>query len=336
MYRKRVYFIAFVILSIGFSSCNRVQESSQGNESNTTTKLQTLEVSDTIDAIFEPELEANNESEEEKDIVEKSENVGIDDGSYPSNTIEEIDYSDCFDNIEGCAVFLNSQTHEYKIYNIERSNQFSSPCSTFKIISTLMGLETGVISSADSKMGYDGTMYSTASWNKDMGLKEAFRESCIWYFRKVINHIGPKEVQSYLDQLKYGNRDIREWYGSKVNNSPALNGFWLESSLQISPKEQVDVLANIFEESSEFAPQNIKLLKEVMLVESNNDTYVYGKTGSGRNPETGKNDNGWFVGMYERTDEVYYFAVHLTDNQKEVSGQKAKEIALNILEKYYE
>lgn len=323
MFGKKIYLIALVITCCSLCACKNANESNQ--DKYITPEAISPNVSKSIDAVFEPEVES-------KITIE---NPTSDNDKNASKSIEEVDYSNCFDGIEGGAVFFNSHSNVYNIYNEELYNQPSSPCSTFKIISTLMGLEEGIISSADSKMGYDGTIYPVATWNTDIILKDAFKESSIWYFSKIINYIGPSKVQKYLNRLKYGNCDISEWKGREVNTFPELNGFWLESSLQISPKEQVDVLTDIFEGKTEFSEQNIELLKEIMLVQSNEDTHVYGKTGSGRNAKTGKSDNGWFVGMVEETDEVYYFAIRLIDEKGEVSGLKAKEIALNIINEYY-
>lgn len=256
----------------------------------------------------------------------------------PANTpvIEEADYSEYFDGINGCAVFWNNNTNRYEMYKKESCEKRSSPCSSFKIISTLMGLDSGVIDSADSTMDYDGTVYPNDSWNKNLGLKDAFQESCIWYFRKVIDKVGPEKVQEYLDNLEYGNCDISEWNGSGINPLPDLNGFWLESSLKISPKEQVEVLARIFDGESEFSEENIAILKDIMLVQQDEKISVYGKTGTGKNTATGNSDNAWFVGMFENQRERNYFAVRLTDeSRKDVNGPKAKEIALNIINRYY-
>ena len=66
-----------------------------------------------------------------------------------------------------------------------------------------------------------------------------------------------------------------------------------------------------------------------MLVDENDTQKIYGKTG------TGGNGKAWFVGFLESDGERKYFAIYLDDiEQKEVvSGNKAKEIALEILKK---
>jgi bla regulator protein BlaR1 len=248
-----------------------------------------------------------------------------------NSIIKDVDYSEAFSGIEGCAIFYNNDKKEYHIYNEEECNKEVSPCSSFKIISTLIGLQKGVLTSAETKMNYNGTKYSIEEWNKDLNLKEAFQASCVWYFRSVIDKVGQEAMQEELNKIHYGNCDISEWRGGNINLLPELNGFWLESSLKISPKEQVEVLSNIFNDKTDFSNENIEIIKEIMLVDKNNHVSIYGKTGSG-----GKH-NAWFVGMIENGSEKYMFSVHLNDGKgNEISGQKAKEIALKIINKYYQ
>ncbi|HBG3606520.1 TPA: CDD family class D beta-lactamase [Clostridioides difficile] len=249
--------------------------------------------------------------------------------------INMVDYSDCFEGISGVAIFYNTKNKEYNIYNKELIETRRSPCSTFKIVSTLIGLEKGVINSKESVMGYDGTEYPNKNWNKNLSLEEAFKESCVWYYKKLIDKVDAKSVQNILDDLKYGNCDISEWEGDLKNGKGHLNGFWLESSLQISPKEQVQTMAKIFEGDTNFKKEHINILRDIMKIDVNDKNInVYGKTGTGFD-EKNKCVDAWFVGMLEREGDTYYFAIKSDDSNKEITGPKVKEIAINIIKKYY-
>ena len=156
--------------------------------------------------------------------------------------------------------------------------------------------------------------------------EEAFEKSCIWYFREVIDLVGRDKMQEELKNLQYGNCDISEWNGSNINPLENLNGFWLDSSLKISPLEQVEVLSRIFEGHSDYDSRNIEILKRIMLVDENDSQKIYGKTGSG-------NGEAWFVGFSESDGERKYIAIYLNDSEHrdQISGNKAKEMALEIL-----
>lgn len=263
-----------------------------------------------------------NKSESSKQAEVKSDTELNDDVSVN----EEIDLSSFFNGINGCAVLLDSEDNKYSFYNQSLCEQKVSPYSTFKIISTLAGLQNDVLKSAASTMSYNGTQYSIPDWNGNLTLKEAFQSSCIWYFRQVIDAVGENEVENELNTLSYGNCDISQWNGSGINLQEELNGFWLDSSLKISPLEQVEVLSKIFEGDSIYSDEHVAILKDIMLVDDSGEQKVYGKTGSGSNGQA------WFVGFAEKNENREYFAVYLDDaTQKEnISGNITKEIALNI------
>lgn len=242
-------------------------------------------------------------------------------------TGENVDYSGCFKGIQGCAVLYDSQENKYLLYNSELCEQEVSPYSTFKIVSTLAGLKNGVVESETSNMEYSGTLYPMSDWNDNLTLEQAFQTSCIWYFRQVIDEVGMEELQRELNELQYGNCDISQWDGSNINPLPELNGFWLASSLKISPLGQVEVLKNIFEGKSSYSEEDINILKSIMAVPRDTDG-IYGKTGSGPDGQA------WFVGFLEENDSRFYFAIYLDDKgqKDQVSGSTAREIALNVLE----
>ena len=142
-----------------------------------------------------------------------------------------------------------------------------------------------------------------------------------------------------MNRLQYGNCDISDWEGrlNTNNNNRALTGFWLESSLLISPKEQVEVMERIFGDGSEYSEETQNELKQVMLVseQEQTDTSIYGKTGMGK--AEGIVVDAWFTGFAEGTEGRIYFCVHLgrTDGMN-VSSSEAKEIAIQIVEDYYD
>lgn len=245
-----------------------------------------------------------------------------------SNEEETLDLSANFNGITGCAVLYSPSENKYSLYNKDMAEQEVSPYSTFKIISTLIGLHNDIIKDETSTMNYDGTQYPNSEWNENLTLQKAFQTSCIWYFHQIINSAGEQEVKKELSELEYGNCDVSAWEGNNINPYKELNGFWLGSSLKISPYEQVGVLSKIFEGKSFYDSQNVEILKKIMLIEDGQEKKVYGKTGSGTNGEA------WFIGFTEKGQQREYFAIYLEDSlQKErVSSSLAKEIALKIIE----
>ncbi len=246
----------------------------------------------------------------------------------------EVDYSNYFGEMKGTAVFYNGKENSYYIYNKESADYQSSPCSSFKIISCLMGLESGVIKPSDSVMKWNNTIYPIKDWNQDMDYRQAFKASCVWYFKKVIDLTGKAYVTDILDKLDYGNQDTSHWVGSGINKDsegnvlPDINGFWLESSLQISPRQQTEVMYKIFVENQVFREANLELVKETMLIENNESNIkIYGKTGSGKKDDSWT--DAWFVGFFEKKNDKTCFAIRL--NQPKTNGVNAKEMAVKII-----
>lgn len=240
--------------------------------------------------------------------------------------IEIADFEEEFQALSGCAVLFDTASNTYTYYREEAVKERVSPYSTFKIVSSLAGLHTQAVTSEDSKLGYDGTVYPVEAWNQDLGFKAAFQNSCVWYFRKLIDVVGQEEMRNEVKLLNYGNCDLSEWMGNGENPAPELNGFWLGSSLKISPLEQVDVIRRIMEGETIYSQEEIGVLKDLMLMDSGSQEKVYGKTGSG-------NNTGWFVGFAENREHRRYFAVYLDEsNTEKVDGAAAKEIAYKLLD----
>lgn len=251
--------------------------------------------------------------------------------------IEDMDWSNYFDGINGAAVIYEPAENCYQIYNQELALTRRSPCSTFKIISSLIALENGIIQPNESTRTWSGEIFWNEEWNRDIDFSDAFHASCVWYFREIIDEIGKDMIQEDLNELAYGNCDISDWEGrlNTNNNNPVLTGFWIESSLLISPKEQVEVMERIFGDNTDYSEETLEQLKQVMLLseQDNRDISIYGKTGMGK--AYGIVVDSWYTGFADTTGQRIYFCVYLgeTDN-KNVSSAKAKEIAIKIVADY--
>ena len=251
--------------------------------------------------------------------------------------IVDVDWSEYFNGLNGTAVVYDATSRQYTMHNGDLALTRRSPCSTFKIISSLIALENGIFEPEDSTRDWSGEIFWNEDWNKDIDFREAFRTSCVWYYRQVIDDIGKDVMQKELDKLQYGNCDISDWEGrlNTNNNNRALTGFWIESSLLISPKEQAEVMERIFGENSEYSEETQNELKQVMLVtdQERTDISVYGKTGMGKTD--GIIVDAWFTGFAETAEGKLYFCVRLgrTDGMN-VSSLRAKEIAIQIVSDY--
>ena len=275
-----------------------------------------------------------NHSAEEKPPAESSHNVESEKKNSTASETVEADWSEYFNGRNGTAVVYDPSNRRYTVYNQKLAETRGSPCSTFKIISSLIALENGIILPENSTRTWSGERFWNEDWNKDIDFREAFRTSCVWYFRQVIDDIGKDRMQKELEKLQYGNCDISDWEGklNTNNNNRALTGFWIESSLKISPKEQVEVMERIFGTDSTYSERTQNILKQVMLIseENNTEISIYGKTGMGK--AEGIVVDAWFTGFAETLEGNKYFCVYLGQSDAgNTSSTAAKEIAIQIL-----
>lgn len=223
-----------------------------------------------------------------------------------------------FSGFDGCFVLFDQNNNEYTVYNETKSMKEISPCSTFKIVHSLIGLETGVLQDENTAFKWDGTKYSINSWNKDQTLSTAVSNSVVWYFKKVASKVGEDKMQNFLDQINYGNKDI----------SAGITQFWIQASLKISPRQQVEILKDFYNYKLPFSTANVDIVKKIIRLSDQDNTVLSGKTGSG--VIDGRGVNGWFVGYVERNNNVFFFATNI-EAKDNASGSKAQEITLQIL-----
>lgn len=215
-------------------------------------------------------------------------------------------------------MLYDPKNNTYTLHNKEKSTKRLPPSSSFKIYNSLIGLESGVLKDKNTMFKWDGTKYDIESWNRDHSLASAFSNSVVWYYKMLASQIGEKTMQEYIDKIEYGNKDI----------SGGIDKFWLQSSIKISPMEQVELLRKMYYYELIFTKENIDIVKKIMILSSENGTVFRGKTGSGI--KENKYINGWFVGYVEKEGKVYFFATNI-EAERDASGQNAKDITVRIL-----
>ncbi|AOY77815.1 BlaR1 family beta-lactam sensor/signal transducer [Clostridium formicaceticum] len=233
--------------------------------------------------------------------------------------IVQEDLSKYFKGYEGTFVMLDIKKGQYYIFNEEMSNKKASPFSTFKIVSALIGLETGEIEDENTVIKWDGINYPFEDWNRDHTLASAFQHSTNWYFQKANQQVTLREMREYINTLNYGNK--------KVEGD--VNTFWFGGSLEISAFQQVEFLKNFYTYAMPFSSENIDSVKKAIQLGSNEGSILYGKTGTSM--INNKSILGWFIGYVERGSDVYIFATRI-EGEDEANGYSARNITFKILE----
>ena len=235
-----------------------------------------------------------------------------------SENISYVDFSKYFGKYEGSFVLYDLGNDAWSIHDIEHATLRVAPDSTYKIYDALFGLEEGVITPEDSFIAWNGESCPFEAWNADQTLQSAMTSSVNWYFQTVDEQLGASDVYSYVQEIGYGNE----------NMSGDFSSYWMESSLEISPIEQVELLTKLQNNSFGFAPENINAVKDAICLSASDAGTFYGKTGTGR--VNGQDINGWFVGFVETEDNTYFFATNIGAD-RDATGGNATEITMSIL-----
>jgi beta-lactamase class D len=223
----------------------------------------------------------------------------------------------------GAFVIIDCASGEITDLDAKASAEKLPPCSTFKIWNALLGLEEGILSSADEPFyEWDGIRRDIEAWNKNLDLRDAFQASCVPAFQLLANRLGADRMNRWLGTIGYGDE----------NTSAGLDVFWLPAperrTILISPKEQAELLCKLLRGKLPVKPASLQTLKDLMRVRETTAGALYGKTGSGT-LTADATKLGWFVGFVESGERSYTFAAALRG--AETSGAETRSLVEGIL-----
>lgn len=208
--------------------------------------------------------------------------------------------------VDGCFSMFNNADGKVTVYNMALDTTAFSPASTFKIVNSLIGLETNVITDEKMVIKWDGVKRWNDDWNKDLTMEEAFKVSAVPYYQEVARRIGRDTMQHWLDTLRYGNHTI----GKQVDS------FWLDNSLKISPDEQLGLVKRLYFDQLPFQKRTQQIVRDVMVREDNTAYKLCYKTGL--NYDEQHNTIGWVVGWIEENKHPYFFVTLVKTPDKNI------------------
>lgn len=139
--------------------------------------------------------------------------------------------------VEGSIIIYDASQNKFYEYNSPRNSKAFFPASTFKILNTLIALETGIIRDDTTVLTWDGIKREVDVWNRDTNLRQAFKNSTVWFYQVLARKVGSERMQKFINQVGYGNQQI----GTSEN----IDKFWLEGPLQITPKQQIEFIQKL-------------------------------------------------------------------------------------------
>ncbi len=248
----------------------------------------------------------------------------------PNNITIQDSYKSVFDSakVEGCYAMFENGSGQFSIYNIGRYKDSTySPASTFNLINSLIGIETGRIVNEKTIFKWDGKTYhlpngdTALGWLKDLSMAEAFKAGSLPYFQQVARSIGRDTMQFWIDSIPYGNKKI----------TGAIDSFWLNNTLRVSADEQLGLVKRLYFNQLNFQKRTQTIVKKQM-VQADNDKYKLSYTTGWGLKENGKG-LAWIMGWIEENRHPYFFVINIEGDAKQDLPTISKSILTTILKK---
>ncbi len=193
-------------------------------------------------------------------------------------------------------------------HNPQRNSTAFLPASTFKILNSLISLETGVIPHELAILTWDGIERQIPAWNRDLNMREAIKLSAVWFYQVLARRVGYEQMQKWVAKVGYGN--------NKIGNKQDIDKFWLSGELRITPNEQIEFLRRLHKNELPFSERSLSVVKDIIIVEQTPDYTIRAKTGLVGFGEQTASQIGWYVGYLEQNKNVYFFATNIDIRSK--------------------
>ncbi len=234
---------------------------------------------------------------------------------YSSSDLKRIFESE---QINGCFTIYDLKNDTKLSFNEERLDSAFLPASTFKIINSMIALETGVIKDENEIIKWDSIDRGNDNWNRDQNLESGLKYSAVWFYQELARRIGEERMKYWVEASDYGNKNI----------NGGIDVFWLRGDIRISSNQQIDFLKKLYFNQLPFSQKNQEIVKRIMIVDQTADYTIRAKTGWAARID---NQIGWYVGYLEKGENVYFFTVNI-DIKNSDDAAKRKIIVSKILD----
>ena len=100
--------------------------------------------------------------------------------------------------VKGSFILYDQKNAQYTYYNQEQTITPFTPASTFKICNSLIALETGTIKDENVVFKWDKKERPVPAWNADTDMKNAFKNSTVWFYQKLAKLTGEEKMKLWL------------------------------------------------------------------------------------------------------------------------------------------
>ncbi|MER8790395.1 class D beta-lactamase [Mesorhizobium sp. M0983] len=228
-----------------------------------------------------------------------------------------------------CTLIVDAASGE-TLYRQGVCDQRVSPASTFKIPLALIGYDAGILGDEHTpNWEYKAEFNAPKRDRKTVDPTIWERDSVLWFSREITRRLGSKQFVGYVSRLDYGNTDVS---GNSGKND-GLTHSWVNSSLEISPVEQVDFLRKLLARNLPVSDKAHAMTNAIVPTFRAGGWTVQGKTGTTRlGDDADKRSLGWFVGWAQKDARKIVFARLVVDTKRSDTPKGLKTRAMFLKE----
>jgi beta-lactamase class D len=216
-----------------------------------------------------------------------------------------------------CTVIADAASGK-TLYRDGVCDQRFSPASTFKVPLSLIGYDSGILSDEHTpSWDYKPEFNAVKRDQKAVDPVIWERDSILWFSREITRRLGQQSFAGYVSKFGYGNADVSGNPGKK----DSLTQSWVNSSLKITPIEQVEFLRKLLARKLPVSARAYDMTSAIIPTFQAGGWTVQGKTGSTRlrndaDKVQDKRSLGWFVGWANKDGRQIVFARLVVDTNR--------------------
>ncbi|MBV1933695.1 MAG: class D beta-lactamase [Parvibaculaceae bacterium] len=194
----------------------------------------------------------------------------------------------------GTFVLYDPKKDQLTVVGAKRAATRYVPASTFKIVNSLIALETKAVKDENEVIPYGGQPQPVKTWMRDMSMRDAITISNVPVYQELARRVGLHAYGNWLSKLDYGNQSI----------STEVERFWLDGPLAISAIEQTHFVARLAQNKLPFSDHSQRLVRSILKLNEKDGHTLYVKSGWAQKI-------GWWVGWVEHNGRIQSFALNI-------------------------
>jgi len=183
------------------------------------------------------------------------------------------------------------------VYNIQRARLRIPPADTYKLLASLIFLETEVVESLDEEVVWNGEGRPVRLMARSQSLADAYEKPVDWVYEQLGDDVGASRMEVWTSRAGYGNEDTRSLDGR----------MWRDGTLTVTPFDQIEFMSSLFGDEHPFDRYSTFDVIDLMEEESGPGWTL---THAAATAYADGKPYGWLIGSVETEDDTWAFAMN--------------------------